>query len=89
MSIENVIDIKRFDSLKTLLRVTSWVKRFLNNIKKKVLKKEIFIDNNEFRMSQLQWISENQRSFEKRKLQVVRKALSNFCDNNESFTCEV
>ena len=89
MSIENVIDIKRFDSLKTLLRVTSWVKRFLNNIKKKVLKKEIFIDNNEFRMSQLQWISGNQRSFEKRKLQVVRKALSNFCDNNESFTCEV
>ena len=89
MSIENVIDIKRFDSLKTLLRVTSWVKRFLNNIKKKVLKKEIFIDNNEFRMSQLQWISENQRSFEKRRLQVVRKALSNFCDNNESFTCEV
>ena len=76
MSIENVIDIKRFSSLQKLLRVTSWVKRFVNNLKK-VLKKETskkpFVDSNELHMSQLQWISENQRSFDKRKLQVVRK----------------
>ena len=51
MSIENVIDIKRFNSLQKLLRVTSWVKRFVNNLKKKVLKKETlkkpFVDSNE------------------------------------------
>ena len=92
MSIENVIDTKRFNSLKKLLRVTSWVKRFVNNLKKKVLKKETlkkpFVDSNELHMSQLQWISENQRSFDKRKLQVVRKALNIFCDENELFRCE-
>ena len=63
MSIENVIDIKRFNSLQKLLRVTSWVKRFVNNLKKKVLKKKTlkkpFVDSNELHMSQLQWILEN------------------------------
>ena len=39
-------------------------------------------------MSQLQWISENQRSFDKRKLQVVRKALNIFRDENELFRHE-
>ena len=82
MSIETVVDIKKFDSIQKLLRVTSWVKRFVNNLKKKVLKKETlkkpFVDSNELYMSQLQWISENQRSFDKRKLQVVRKALNFF-----------
>ena len=91
MSIKNVIDIERFNSLQKLLRVTSWVKRFVNNLKKKVLKKETlkkpFVDSNELHMSQLQWISENQRSFDKRKLQVVRKALNIFCDENELFRC--
>ena len=36
-------------------------------------------------MSQLQWISENQESFDKRNLQVVCKALNIFCDENELF----
>ena len=92
MSIETVVDIKRFNSIQKLLRVTSWVKRFVNNLKKKVLKKETlkkpFVDSNELRMPQLQWISQNQRSFDKRKLQVVRKALNIFCDENELFRCE-
>ena len=39
-------------------------------------------------MSQLQWISENQRSFDKRKLQVVRKASNIFCDKNKLLRCE-
>ena len=60
VSIENVIDIKRFNSLKKLLRVTSWIKRFVNNLKMKVLKKEIlkkpFVDSNELHISQLQRI---------------------------------
>ena len=64
MSIENVIDIKRFNSLQKLLRVTSWVKRFVNNLKKNVLKKETlekpFIDSNKLHMPQLQWTSEFQ-----------------------------
>ena len=51
MSIETVVDIKRFNSIQKLLRVTSWVKRFVNNLKKKVLKKETlkkpFVDSNE------------------------------------------
>ena len=51
MSIENVIDIKRFNSLQKLLRITSWVKRFVNSLKKKVLEKKIlkkpFVDSNE------------------------------------------
>ena len=92
VAIENVIDIERFNSLQKLFRVTSCIKRFVNNLKKKVLKKETlkkpFVDSNELHMSQLQWISENQRSFDKRKLQVVRKALNIFCDENELFRCE-
>ena len=51
MSIENVIDVKRFKSLQKLLRVTLWFKRFVNNLRKKVLKKETlkkpFVDSNE------------------------------------------
>ena len=92
MSIENVIDIKIFNSLQNLLRVTSWVKRFVSNLKKKVLKKQTlkkpFVDSNELHMSQLQWISENQRRFDKRKLKVFRKALNIFCDESELFRCE-
>ena len=68
MSIKNVIDIKRFNSLQKPLRVTSWVKRFVKNLKQKVLKKETlkisFGDSSELHMSQLEWISENQRSFD-------------------------
>ena len=60
--------------------------------KKKVLKKETlkksFIDRKELHLSQLQWISENQSSFDKRKLQLVRKALNIFCDENVLFRCE-
>ena len=56
-------------------------------LKKKTLKKP-FVDSNELHLSQLQWISENQRSFDERKLQVVRKALNIFCDENEGFRCE-
>ena len=71
MSIENVIDVKRFKSLQKLLRVTLWVKRFVSNLRKKVLKKETlkkpFVDSNELH-SQLQWISENQKDFRKRVL---------------------
>ena len=63
MSVENVIDIKRFNSLQKLLRVTSWVKRFVNNLKKKVMRKETlkkpFVESNELQISQLQWILEN------------------------------
>ena len=75
VSIENVIDIKRFNFLQKLLKVTARVKRFVSNLKNKVLKKETlkkpFVDSIKLHMSQLQWISENQRSFDNRKLQVV------------------
>ena len=57
MSIENVIDIKRFNSLQMLLGVTWCVKRFVNNLNKKVLKKEtskkLFVESNELHMSEL------------------------------------
>ena len=56
-------------------------------IEKRNFKKKPFVDSNELHMSQLQWVSENQRSFDK-KLQVVRKALNIFCDENELFRCE-
>ena len=68
------------------------MRRFANNLKKRALKRETlkkpFVDSNELHMSQLHWISENQRSFDKRKLQVVRKVLNIFCDKNELFRCE-
>ena len=92
MSIKNVINIKRFNSLQKMLRITSSMKRFVNNLKRRVLKRETlknpFVDSNELHMSQLHWISEYQESFDKRKLQVVRKALNIFCDENELFRCE-
>ena len=94
VSIENVIDIKRFNFLQKLLKVTSRVKRFVNSLKNKVLKKETlkkpFVDSIKLHMSQLQWISENQRSFDNRKLQVVEylNSFEYFCDENELFRCE-
>ena len=51
--------------------------------------KNPFVDSNELHMSQLRWISENQSSFDKIKLQENRKALNIFCDENELFRCEV
>ena len=56
-------------------------------MKKENLRKP-FAESNELHMLQLQWISENQMSFDKKKLQVVRKSLNIFCDENELFRCE-
>ena len=50
--------------------------------------KKSLVDSNELHMSQLKWISENQRNVGKRKLQVVLKALNIFCDEDELFRWE-
>ncbi len=39
--ISRIIDINRYSSLRKLLRVTAYVKRFIENLKQKAAKKEM------------------------------------------------
>ena len=42
-SIENVIDIKKYSSTRKLYRITSWVNRFANNLKEKLLNNAVLL----------------------------------------------
>lgn len=68
-NIENIIDINSFSSYKKLLRVTAWVKRFIENIRKKIKSEELnlfsFISTDELYNVKLLWIKANQYSLPK------------------------
>ena len=57
-SIENVIDIKKYSSTRKLYRITSWVNRFANNLKEKLLNNAVlskpFITVHELKRAQFQ-----------------------------------
>ena len=64
-NIEKIIDIKRYSNFRKLLRVTSWILRFINNIKSKVSGKEsiftLYLNKEELANSKNLWLRANQR----------------------------
>ena len=62
---ENIIDVKRFGSCKKLIQVTTWVLRFVKNIKSKITKIEVlklpYLNNDEFEYSKKLWLLANQK----------------------------
>ena len=59
--IENVIDIKKYSSTRKLYRITtSWVNRFANDLKEKLLNNAIllktFVTVQKLKRAQFQWI---------------------------------
>ena len=64
-SIENVIDTKKYSSTRKLYRITSWVNRFANNLKEKLLNNAIllkrFVTVQELKRAQFQWIKRDKK----------------------------
>ena len=88
-SLQDVIDIKRFNCLDKLVRVTAWCRRFLYNCRRKVEeRKNGEIDAQEFQSSELLWVKSSQREmqtesgFEKR-----CQSLGVYSDENGYLRC--
>ena len=91
-SIENVIDIKKYSTTRKLYGITSWVNRFANNLKEKLLNNGIllkpFVTVEELRKARFQWIKRNQKTFDSIKFKTICKDLNITCDKNHLFRCE-
>ena len=69
-SIAKIIDVNKFNVLK-LFRVTAFVLRFINNVKKKIKKKEIALKSHvttiEMSEAKLLWLQDNQSQLKQSK----------------------
>ena len=67
LSVKNVFDINKFSTLKKLYRVTAWIFRFFNNLRKTLSKTKTlskpFTTVCELKFAELFWIKENQKQF--------------------------
>ena len=62
--LSNVMDVERFNSLNKLLRVTAWVRRFVNNLKLKKEKRELkkgSLEVEEIKEAEKMWIQDAQK----------------------------
>ena len=68
INLQEVIDIKRFRSFQKLERVLSWVFRFFNNLKQKLLRKPMLLkeilDKKDLNLLEAIVILDNQNKFE-------------------------
>ena len=68
LNLQEFIDIKRFGSFRKLNRVLSWVFRFFNNLKQKLLRKPMLLkeilDKKELNLSEEILILDDQNKFE-------------------------
>ena len=69
-SIAKIIDVNKFNEVLKLFRVTAFVLRFINNVKKKNKKKDIILKSRvtTIKMSEakLIWLRDNQSQFKRR-----------------------
>ena len=88
-SIEN---IKKCSSIRKLYRITSWVNRFANNVKERLLNNAVLLKPlvtvHELKRAQFQWIKSNQKTFDCIKLKTISKDLNVICDENDLFRCK-
>ena len=70
-SIAKIVDINKFNNVLKLFRVTAFVLRFINNVKKKIKKKEIILKLHvtitEAREAKLLCLRDNQYQLKQRK----------------------
>ena len=67
-NVSNVVDIERFNSLERLLRVTAWVRRFIDNLKKKREKRDLkkgSLEVHEIENAEKMWIKDAQKMLKK------------------------
>lgn len=87
VSISQVIDSTRFSSLSKLIRTTSWVLRFINNMKKKKKKESLFketsISLTEYEEATQFWLKDEQNAIRKQSnFEKVKKSLRLFEDDD-------
>ena len=70
-SIAKIIDVNKFNDVLKLFRVTAFVLRFINNVKKKIKKKEIVLKSHfttiEMSEAKLLWLQDNQSQLKQSK----------------------
>ena len=88
-AISNIVDLHKYSSLNRLYKTTAWMFRFIDNLKKKVSKEAIelspFLKASELQKCEKLWIRENQKSFEKDKIQMLSKQLNLIVDKNKLY----
>ena len=65
VDLNEVLNINKYSNFKKLVRIASWVLRFVNNIKKKIKKLEVFLTDlkdNELKIAEEYLIKSNQRN---------------------------
>ena len=71
-SIAKIIDVNKFNDVLKLFRVTAFVLRFINNVKKKIKKKEIVLKSHfttiEMSEAKLLWLQDNQSQLKQSKI---------------------
>ena len=70
-SIAKIIDVNKFNDVLKLFRVTAFVLRFINNVKKKKIKKKIILKSHvttiEMSEAKLLWLRDNQSQLKQSK----------------------
>ena len=78
--IGNIMDVNKYSKLKKLLRITGWVRRFINNIRNKIKKKELnkknYLIAEELKEALILWVKDNQIVlFNSSKFESIKKNL--------------
>ena len=86
-SVKNVFDINKFNTLNKLYRVTAWIFRFFNNLRKTLSKTKTlskpFITVCEPKFAELFWIKEYHKQFTDEKLKTLSEDLNLIKDENQ------
>ncbi|MEM7299092.1 MAG: reverse transcriptase domain-containing protein, partial [Bacteroidota bacterium] len=88
--VSNVIDNRRFSSLKKLINVTAYVIRFISNVKNRIQRKDITTDgeitSNEYVNALQLWVADEQQNVERSSnFSKVKASLNLFKDTNGIF----
>ena len=91
-SIENLIEIKNYNRLEKLFRVTAWTLRFKNNLNLKIAKKELNLSSvisiDEIRAAEIHWIRSNQSHIPNENVKNWEQNLNLFRDEDGIIRCK-
>ena len=86
-SITKIIDVNKFNDVLKLFRVTAFVLRFINNVKKKKIKKKIILKSHvttiEMSEAKLLWLRDNQSQLKQSKNYLEIKNMLNLQEDED------